>query len=343
MIYNRGQALTLPLEVSVIIPTYNRRAMVREAVASVLAQREVDCELIVIDDGSSDGTAEELALIAALDAPAAGVAMSMQYQPNRGVSAARNTGVRAARADLVAFLDSDDLWAPDKLKHQVSFMRNNPACQIAQTGELWMRGGRRVNPSRRHQKRSGNIFRDSLRTCLISPSAVIMRTALFRAMGGFDESLIAAEDYDLWLRISRDYPVGLIDKALVIRRAGHQGQLSAEVPALDRFRIMTLLKLLASPTSPTEPPACAHEYRRAICEVLTEKCRIYAKGLSRRGQASIADAVLQLARDAERWREHPVDASGIKLNNAFALFRALIGHRASAEEGQRLHPVVSYG
>ena len=126
-----------------------------------------------------------------------------------------------ARAPLIAFLDSDDLWAPDKLHRQLAFMREFPDCVISQTAEIWIRDGRRVNPGLRHLKRAGDIFLDSLRTCLISPSAVIMRTELFRALGGFDEDFAAAEDYDLWLRILVDHEVGLLDEPLVTRRAGH--------------------------------------------------------------------------------------------------------------------------
>lgn len=320
MIVNVAPALPPTLAVSVIVPTYNRRTMVTEAVASVLAQRGVDCELIVIDDGSTDGTAEELALLAATRVPQAGIAMRvLRTSDNRGVAAARNAGVRLARAELIAFLDSDDLWAPAKLSHQVAFMRDNPACQLAQTGELWLRDDRRVNPGRRHQKRAGDIFLDSLRTCLISPSAVIMRTALFRAVGGFDERLRAAEDYDLWLRILRDYPVGLIDQPLVTRRAGHPGQLSAEVPALDRFRILSLLQLLAR-------PGLCGERRRAVCEVLAEKCRIYAHGLARRGQDRVATVVLEIADDADAWHHRP-DA---RLDRARASIQMILAQPASA-------------
>ena len=181
--------------------------MVREAVASVLAQREVACELIVVDDGSTDGTAEELTLIATTSAPQAGVAMRVLGTiENRGVAAARNTGVGAARADLIAFLDSDDLWAPDKLRHQVGLhARHIPTASSRKPARSGFATGRRMNPGLRHLKRAGDIFLDSLRTCLISPSAVIMRTELFRALGGFDETLTAAEDYDLWLRILRDH------------------------------------------------------------------------------------------------------------------------------------------
>jgi glycosyltransferase involved in cell wall biosynthesis len=312
------------LEVSVIIPTWNRRAMVLEAVASVVAQRDVACELIVVDDGSTDGTAQELSLIAATSAAQAGVAMRVpRTAANRGVAAARNTGAGLARADLIAFLDSDDLWAPGKLRHQVDFMRDNPACQFAQTGELWVRTGRRVNPGRRHQKRAGDIFLESLRTCLISPSAVILRTELFRAVGGFDETLTAAEDYDLWLRLLHDYPVGLIDKPLVTRRAGHPGQLSAEVPALDRFRILALLKLLAHPGMPCER-------RRAVCEVLAEKCRIYGHGLARRGQDHIAAAVRRIGDDADTWRGGPNE----RLAWALAAHRATMAKPFPAAKGQ---------
>jgi head-tail adaptor len=182
-----------------------------------------------------------------------------------------------SRAPLIAFLDSDDLWAPTKLERQLAFMKANPDCAISQTNEIWIRNGRRVNPGLRHRKRSGDIVIASLRTCLISMSATMMRTELFRSLRGFDESMLAAEDYDLWLRILIDHEVGLLDEPLVTRRGGHPDQTSATTPALDRFRILALTKLLAdNRLSPGR--------RTAVVEVLVEKCRIYAGGLMRRGR-----------------------------------------------------------
>ncbi|MFI5353947.1 MAG: glycosyltransferase, partial [Candidatus Binatales bacterium] len=210
---------------------------------------------------------------------------------NRGPAAARNRGVALARAEFVAFLDSDDLWMPDKLERQLAFMRRHPGCAIGQTQELWLRNGRRVNPGRRHRKRPGDIFVDSLRTCLISPSAVMMRRELFQAVGGFDERLAACEDYDLWLRLLIDNEVGLLDEALVIRRAGHPDQISASTPALDRFRIVALLKLM-------EVPALGASRREAVAEVLAEKCRIYAQGLERRNKFKEADHYRALSQQA---------------------------------------------
>src|SRR5262249_7474975 len=153
--------------------------------------------------------------------------------PHRGVAAARNIGIAMATAPLIAFLDSDDTWEPEKLARQTEFMRMNPRCVVSQAEEVWIRDGRRVNPGSRPRKRAGDIFVDSLRTCLISPSAAIMRAECLREAGGFDEDLIAAEDYDLWLRILARHEAGLIEQPLVTRHAGHPGQLSMTVPAID--------------------------------------------------------------------------------------------------------------
>ncbi len=284
-------------EVSVIIPTCNRRAMVAEAIASVMAQRGVAFELIVVDDGSTDGTSEwmrerfagcETKCVRGESKPAS---IRLERIAHRGPAAARNRGVAMAQGAFIAFLDSDDLWMPDKLDRQIDFMRGNPRYAIAQTQELWQRNGRRVNAGRRHLKRPGDIFVESLRTCLVSPSAVMMKRELFDAAGGFDERLAACEDYDLWLRLLVDDEVGLLDEALVIRRAGHPDQLSAAMPALDRFRIITLLKLL-------ELERLSAARRDAVADVLVEKCGIYAGGLERRGNREEAGYYRKLVRQA---------------------------------------------
>jgi glycosyltransferase involved in cell wall biosynthesis len=277
-------------EVSIIIPTYNRRAMMREAIDSVLAQSFRAFELIVIDDGSTDGSIEMLQQLAGERAGT----MRVERIEHRGPAAARNRGVAMARAAMLAFLDSDDLWAPNKLERQLAFMLTNPGCEISQTGEIWIRGGTRVNPGTRHRKRAGDIFIDSLRTCLISMSATMMRTDLFRSLGGFDEIMMAAEDYDLWLRILIDHECGLLDEPLVTRRGGRADQTSAATPAIDRFRILALSKLLAD-------DRLSSERRRAVVEVLAEKCRIYAGGLRRRGRVEQASAYERVADQARGW------------------------------------------
>jgi len=273
--------------------------MVREAVASVLAQRDAHFELIVVDDGSTDGTSDKLANLNGV---------TVERTEHRGPAAARNRGVGMARAPLIAFLDSDDVWAPDKLHRQLAFMREYPDCAISQTTEIWIRDARRVNPGLRHLKRAGDIFVDSIRTCLISPSAVILKTDLFRALGGFDEDLAAAEDYDLWLRILVDHEVGLLDSPLVTRRAGHPDQLSSSIPAIDRFRVIALMKLLLN-------DRLSDARREAVTDVLAEKCRILAQGARRRGLAAESDLYDTASTAASRWRIS-VDDSLLRMTTA---------------------------
>ncbi|HLH75798.1 MAG TPA: glycosyltransferase family 2 protein [Candidatus Binataceae bacterium] len=286
--------------VSVIIPAYNRRAMLKEAIASVAAQRGANFELIVVDDGSDDGTWEDLnegELAAALAQAPSGCAVKLLRQENRGPAAARNHGAAVATGEYLAFLDSDDLWMPDKLARQLAYFANHPHLRIAQTQELWLREGRPVNPGRRHRKPEGQFFVAALRTCLISPSAVMMRADLFTALAGFDPRLAACEDYDLWLRVLIKHPVGLLDAPLVIRRAGPHGQLSALTPALDRFRIRSLLKLLAAGDLDAA-------MQRQTALVLRQKCGIYAQGLERRRHERQADFYRGLAGQIAIQLEH---------------------------------------
>lgn len=259
-------------KISVIIPTYNRAWALGRAVDSVLAQDYPDFELIVVDDGSDD---ETRALLEAY-----GSRLTWIAQSNLGVSAARNRGAAQAAGDLLAFLDSDDYWYPQKLGVQSAFLDARPEACICQTQEIWIRNGRRVNPGRRHQKTHGDIFIPSLSLCLVSPSAVMLKNSLFEEMGGFDEALPACEDYDLWLRVSARYPVHLIDRPLVVKTGGHPDQLSAR-PGLDQYRIRAIDRILRS-----EPLSAAR--RRAARAVLKEKCRIYAAGCRKRGKTEEA-------------------------------------------------------
>ncbi len=266
--------------VSVIIPTYNRAAWVFEAIDSVLSQTVAPLEIIVVDDGSTDGTRERLSFY--------GKRIVTVFQENRGVSAARNLGIRQSKGRFIAFLDSDDLWEKGKLACQLGFFRKNPEALICQTGEIWIRRGKRVNPMKKHTKLSGMIFGPSLRLCLVSPSAVMVKRTLFDEVGVFDETLPACEDYDLWLRIACRYPIFTTAENHVIKRGGHEDQLSA-APGLDRFRIQSLEKLLKS-------GRLSLDQKRETLGVLVEKCGIYAEGCRKRGRDEEADRIDRLKR-----------------------------------------------
>jgi glycosyltransferase involved in cell wall biosynthesis len=258
------------IPVSVVIPTFNRAHKVRRAISSVLSQTHNRYEIIVVDDGSSDGTGSGLA-------PFGHRIEYRVHSANAGVSAARNSGIKAARYPLVSFLDSDDYWLPEKLAVQVRFHEENPDAVASQTEEIWIRKGRRVNPGRRHRKLSGDIFVPSLKLCLVSPSAVMIRRPLLDEVGLFDESLPACEDYDLWLRIACRYPIPLIERPLVVKEGGRADQLSGIHKGMDRFRIKAMLKILRS-------GRLSEEQTEATLHELALKCRIYGNGCLKRGK-----------------------------------------------------------
>ncbi len=277
--------------VSVIIPTYDRAAVLPRAVDSVLGQRGVPLELIVVDDGSTDGTASllETRYLQAPSSEGKPLLRVLRLEKNSGPSAARNLGIREARGAWIAFLDSDDEWKPGKIKAQLTFFREHPDHRICQTEEIWIRNGVRVNPMKKHQKFGGFIFEKCLPLCVVSPSAVMMHRELFDEVGLFDESLPACEDYDLWLRIAAKHPIGLIEKPYLIKYGGHADQRSHEFPAMDRFRIRSLAKILAQNILTPEQASIARR-------MLEEKARIYTEGALKRGKKEEAEEIASFLR-----------------------------------------------
>ncbi|MGQ9509114.1 MAG: glycosyltransferase family 2 protein [Thermodesulfobacteriota bacterium] len=256
-------------KVSVIIPTYNRFSMVKEAIDSVLAQDFEDFELIVVDDGSTDGTFE------ALRGYGEKIKL-LQHAQNRGVSAARNTGILRSKGKYIAFLDSDDLWLKRKLAIQTNFLEENPQYPICYTDEIWIRRGKRVNPMKKHSKYSGWIFEKCLPLCIISPSSAMMRRTLFQKVGLFDEALPVCEDYDFWLRVSVRFPIFFINKKLIIKRGGHPDQLSQRFWGNDRYRVIALEKLLSE-------SFLKEEEREKVLSEMKKKCQILSRGFLKRG------------------------------------------------------------
>jgi GT2 family glycosyltransferase len=274
--------------VSVVIPAFNRWRLLAEAIDSVLAQSYRDFELIVVDDGSSDATASELAKLASR--------LQFFVTERRGVSAARNLGVSQSRGHYIAFLDSDDLWLNSKLERQTRFMDEHPEFHICQTDEIWIRNGVRVNPRSIHQKPSGDIFSRSLELCLVSPSAVMMTKALFERTGGFDEAFPVCEDYELWLRISAQHQVALVPDRLTIKRGGHADQLSRSVWGMDRYRILALQKLLRSNLDRGQ--------QTAAVKMLRQKVAIVAAGARKRGREQDAQSLEAIVAEFEQEKVH---------------------------------------
>lgn len=258
-------------QVTVVIPTFDRAAALPRAVDSALAQRGADFQILIADDGSTDGTPE------VLERYQADPRVRVLRLPHGGVCRARNAAVAECRSPLIAFLDSDDEWLPGKLAAQVKLL-GETGLDICQTEEVWIRNGVRVNQPAHYVKQGGDIFAASLRHCMVTPSSVLMTRALFDEAGGFNPEFPACEDFELWLRITWRRQVGLIPKAMMIRYGGHSDQLSTRYPAQDRFRIRAITLLL------DEAPLDPHRKSLALA-ALEEKLRIYQAGCEKRGKA----------------------------------------------------------
>ena len=201
----------MPELVSVVIPAYNAAGCIRRAVDSVLAQTYRDLELIVVDDGSTDGT---LSLLNSY-----GTSLRVVQKPNGGLSSARNAGIHTARGEYVAFLDADDWWQPEKLDRQVAWMRAHPEavfCSTAarvvdargQTTGEWRCGSFRGTTLEAIFAANGYIAG--------SGSAVVARRDALLAAGGFDEALKSLEDIDMWMRLAAQGGYHCIDEPLAV-------------------------------------------------------------------------------------------------------------------------------
>ncbi len=233
------------LPISVIIPTYNREEMVGRAIESVLRQSAPCQEIIVVDDGSTDGTAQ---MIEALTAERAGRKPHLRLirQENRGTAAAKNRGILAAKADYLAFLDSDDHWKKRKMETQFAALSASPY-SISHSKEIWFRRGKHLNQKKIHIPQGGDIFEHCLRLCAVGMSTVMAKRDFFDKIGLFNEKFHCCEDYDLWLRASAVLPFLLIDAPLTIKEGGREDQLSVRYRVgMDKLRIESICSLLDS-------------------------------------------------------------------------------------------------
>ena len=266
--------------ISVILPVYNRRDLVGRAIRSVLEQKYVDREVVVVDDGSDDGTAERI------QEEFGDTIRLLRKHRNEGVSAARNLAIREARGEWLALLDSDDEWLPQKLQRQVEALAQSKLL-ICHSDEIWIRNGVRVNPHKHHRKFGGDIFFKALPLCVISPSSIVIHHSVFAHLGLFDELLPACEDYEFFLRVASNYEVAYVDEKLLLKYGGHADQLSRAYVAMDRFRVYALDKLLRA------MPKLQQEKRNKARLMLIKKARIVAGGAKKRDNQSLLHEMRQ--------------------------------------------------
>ncbi len=253
--------------VSVIIPTYNRAYILSRAIKSVLNQTFKNWELIIVDDGSTDETPRLITRYPVI------------YVKTRrkGVASARNTGLKKAKGEFIAFLDSDDAFLPEKLEKQVRFFEKHPDYFLVQTEEKWFKAGKRIYPKRIHRKAEGWFFHRAVRLCVVSMSAVMLKREVFKVVGGFDENFPVCEDYEFWLRVSLKFPVGLIKEELVEKDGGRPDQLSA-TKGLDFYRTLALIKLFKNHFSELTP-----EQKLLLYKEAKKKFEIFFKGALKYG------------------------------------------------------------
>lgn len=233
------------VDVSVVIATYNRASMLREAIDSVLAQTEPVREVIVVDDGSTDNTRDVLS--------GYGSRIVALYQPQSGASAARNRAIRAATGEWIAFLDDDDIWLDSKIERQMVIAKGNRNLGLVYCSDyavdeklqiLWERAAAAEN--------RGNVFDRLFVRNFIFTSCVIARRNAIEQVGYLAKDLRFAEDLDLWLRIAAAYPVDFVDEPLVLYRQSASGCLTRNIAGVDRLR--DLEKVLARASTLREVP-----------------------------------------------------------------------------------------
>ncbi len=288
-----------PPAVSVVVPTYNRADTIRAAVESVLGQTFANFELLVVDDGSTDGT------VAALKGMSDPRLRLLKHPRNLGGNAARNTGIREARAPWVAFQDSDDEWLPQKLEKQMALLAILGAgyvaayCGMAVVDDLETAGS--TSPRARTRLRyvpdsalvdvEGDIQAALLRTSLVSTQTLIARRDDLLTIGGFDEGLPALQDWDCAIRLSALGRFAFVDEPLVVQYFSPDSitrHRDRRLAARQKIVAKNLVALKAD-------PALLAQHYRAIAG---EQRRL---GLMSEARASLAEARKQTPRDPALW------------------------------------------
>ena len=260
-------------KISIVIPTFNRIGSLPRALDSALNQTYQPSEIIVVDNGSSDGTTKLLR--------ERYPSIRLLIEKKLGVSAARNKGIRHSKFQWIALLDSDDAWDKTKLEKQKKALASSQdQFRLVHTNEIWIRNGNKFNQMKKHQKFGGDIFNNCLSLCCISPSSVLINKNIFKEVGYFDESLPVCEDYDLWLKICSQEKILFINQKLTLKYGGHKDQLSKTYWGMDRFRIKSLENLILNYKLKPDQKINA-------IKTIVKKLKIIVNGAYKRNNSSI--------------------------------------------------------
>jgi glycosyltransferase involved in cell wall biosynthesis len=258
------------MKVSVIIPTYNSHGLLAETLLSVAAQTFPNWECIVVDDESTDNTRAVVEGFVARDGR-----FRYVWQKNAERCEARNHGLRLAQGEYVAFLDHDDLWEPSFLEETVAYLEAHPeAGLVFAYGRSFAAGGRNLEEISLPEPENPDIFGQIIRYCIFTPTNTLMRRAAVESVGGFRPQWVLAEDYDLWLRFGRRYPMHVL-KRFLARYRSHEGNAvnqSAEWFFVQRRLIRELIV----------DPMLSPEHRAIAQRRWNELPKVYAKSLLRR-------------------------------------------------------------
>ena len=262
-------------KISVVIPTLNRINTLQRALDSVINQTYKAAEIIVVDNGSSDGTLKFLRE----QYPK----ITILTENKIGVSSARNKGIKKSINQWIALLDSDDAWHPRKLEIQTSMLDSAlKEYNLIHTDEIWFRNNKHINQMKKHKKQGGYIFERCLSLCCISPSSVLFKKNILDKVGLFDESLPVCEDYDMWLKICSSEEVLFAQDKLTYKYGGHKDQLSKSYWGMDRFRIKSIENIIKNFD-------LTYNQKKQAKKELIKKLKIIINGAFKRNNLSIVN------------------------------------------------------
>ena len=262
-------------KISVVIPTLNRINTLQRALDSVINQTYKPAEIIVVDNGSSDGTLKFLRE----QYPK----ITILTENKKGVSSARNKGIKKSINQCIALLDSDDAWHPRKLEIQTSMLNSAlKEYNLIHTDEIWFRNNKHINQMKKHKKQGGYIFERCLSLCCISPSSVLFKKNILDKVGLFDESLPVCEDYDMWLKICSSEEVLFAQDKLTYKYGGHKDQLSKSYWGMDRFRIKSIENIIKNFD-------LTYKQKKQAKKELIKKLKIIINGAFKRNNLSIVN------------------------------------------------------